>query len=237
MSAIEVKDVCKSFGEFKALDGVSFRIEKGELFGLLGPNGAGKTTLLRILTGQLEQDGGEATVLGIRSTDHVKVKENCGIVPESESPPSFLTALEFLQLVCMLRKTKDIERKTRRWLSFFRMDGQGDILCRDMSKGQRQKLMLASAFIHEPRVLLLDEPFINLDPIYQRKVRDHLESIRKEGITILMCTHILDLAEKLCGRVAIINNGRVIATGTLEQIRKGGGEGLEDVFIRLVEGD
>ncbi|MGA1866250.1 MAG: ABC transporter ATP-binding protein [Thermoplasmatota archaeon] len=237
MTAVVVKDIRKSFGEIKALDRVTFRIEKGEFFGLLGPNGAGKTTLLRILTGQLEQDEGEAIVVGTRNTDHVKVKENCGIVPESESPPSFLTALEFLQLVCRLRNTGDPEKKIHEWLSFFQMDGRGDILCKDMSKGQRQKLMLASAFIHEPEILFLDEPFINLDPIYQRKVREYLDHVRKEGVTVLMCTHILDLAERLCGRVAVINNGRIIAIGTLEQIRKGGTEGLEDIFIRLVEGD
>ncbi|MBN1389578.1 MAG: ABC transporter ATP-binding protein [Candidatus Thermoplasmatota archaeon] len=235
MAAVVVMDVFKNFGDLKALDRVSLKIREGEFFGLLGPNGAGKTTLLRILTGQLEQDSGEVKVLGVSSSERLRVRESCGIVPESESPPSFLTAREFLELVCKLRGIKDAEERIRRWFTFFMMEEGKDVLCKDLSKGQRQKLMLSSAFIHEPRLLFLDEPFINLDPIYQRKVRDHLDSVRREGVTVFMCTHIMDLAERLCERVAVINNGRITVMGTIDQIRKGKGEGLEDIFIRLVE--
>jgi ABC-2 type transport system ATP-binding protein len=237
MKALEVSTVSKSFNGEKALVNVSLAVRKGEFFGLLGPNGAGKTTLLRILTGQLREDKGSVSVLGIDNNDGTKVKEGCGIVPEAESPPSFLTTQEFLELVCKIRGMDKVTKRVDRWIGFFDMDDKRNVLCKDLSKGQRQKAMLSAAFIHEPDLLFLDEPFINLDPIYQRKVREYLNDIKKEGRTIFMCTHILDLAERLCDKVAVINRGRIIATGTLEEIRKKKGEGLEDIFIRLVEGD
>jgi ABC-2 type transport system ATP-binding protein len=237
MKALDVVSVTKDFNGVKALDRVSLEVRRGEFFGLLGPNGAGKTTLLRILTGQLEQDGGSVSVLGRDNSDPVKIKEECGIVPEAESPPSFLTSQEFLELVCRIRSVDRTKEKIDRWMDFFDLNDKRDILCKDLSKGQRQKVMLASAFIHDPGILFLDEPFINLDPIYQRKVRDYLGSIKEKKCTIFMCTHILDLAEKLCERVAVINRGRVISTGTLEDIRHHHREGLEEIFMRLVEGD
>jgi ABC-2 type transport system ATP-binding protein len=237
MKALEVSSVCKSFNGVKALDEVSIGVKRGEFFGLLGPNGAGKTTLLRILTGQLKEDKGDVVVLGMDSSDPVKLKEGCGIVPEAESPPSFLTSQEFLELICGIRKVPDVKKKVDRWFDFFKIEDKRDVLCKDLSKGQRQKIMLASAFIHEPELLFLDEPFINLDPIYQRKVREYLNDIKKEKRTIFMCTHILDLAERLCDKVAVINKGRIISTGALDEIRTSHKEGLEDIFMRLVEGD
>ncbi|MGA1820523.1 MAG: ATP-binding cassette domain-containing protein, partial [Thermoplasmatota archaeon] len=119
MAAVKAERVSKSFKGFKALDDASLEVKDGEFFGLLGPNGAGKTTFLRILTGQLEQDSGEVLVLGRTARDPVKVKESCGIVPESESPPSFLTAREFLELVCRIRGIDDIKTRVDRWLGFF----------------------------------------------------------------------------------------------------------------------
>jgi ABC-2 type transport system ATP-binding protein len=218
-----------------ALSGISITVDQGEFFGLFGPNGAGKTTLIRILTGELEVHAGSGTTAGIPWGDSIAIKHRVGIVPESETPPTFLTAQETLELVCEIRRIKDSVNKIDWWLEFFGMNEQRDILCRDLSKGQRQKLMLMAAFIHEPELLLLDEPFINLDPIYQRRVRDYLSRFVDSGGTVFMCTHILEIAEKLCTRVAILDRGRVLCEGTLNQLKAWEGEALEEIFMRLVE--
>ena len=234
MKVIETRNVSKRFAEVEALRGVSLTVHEGDFFGLFGPNGAGKTTLLRILTGQILPDSGSATTAGIPSSDTLGVKRAVGIVPEAETPPSFMTAQELLELTCRIRGLDDIGGRVERWLGFFEMGDKRDVLCKDLSKGQRQKMMLASAFIHEPRLLLLDEPFINLDPIFQRRVREYLRGLVAEGRTIFMCTHILEIAERLCTRIAVINAGSVIEEGTLDQMRAAEGENLEDVFMRLV---
>jgi ABC-2 type transport system ATP-binding protein len=233
-TVIEAKEVSKHFGEMVALKNVSINIHRGEFFGLFGPNGAGKTTLLRILTGQIAPDTGSVLTAGISSDDPINIKKVIGIVPEAETPPSFLTAQEVLELTCMIRKIENPKAMSEKWLGFFEIKDKRDVLCRDLSKGQKQKLMLASAFVHEPRLLLLDEPFINLDPIFQRKVKDYLMSLVEDGRTIFMCTHILEMAEKLCTRIAIINDGQVVEEGTLDQMRATDGENLEDIFMRLV---
>jgi ABC-2 type transport system ATP-binding protein len=218
----------------EALKDVSVKVYQGEFFGLFGPNGAGKTTLLRILTGQIAPDVGSAVTAGISSDDSISIKKAVGIVPEAETPPSFLTAQEVLELTCRIRRLGGARERGEKWLSFFEMGDKRDVLCRDLSKGQRQKLMLASAFIHEPRLLLLDEPFINLDPIFQRKVREYLMSLIEDGRTILMCTHILEIAEKLCTRIAVMNGGQIVEEGTLDQMRVTEEENLEDIFMRLI---
>jgi ABC-2 type transport system ATP-binding protein len=236
MAVIEVEKLGKRFGDFEALKEISLAIEEGEFFGLLGPNGAGKTTLVRILTGQLAPTTGRARTMGISPDEPVALKMGVGIVPEAESPPTFLTAQEFLQLICRIRRLDGMDRKVARWLDFFQLDEKKDVLCRDLSKGQRQKVMLAAAFISEPRLLILDEPFINLDPIFQKKLREYLQGVVKEGRTVFMCSHILEMVEKLCTRVIVIHQGRIVAQGTLDEIRSSKGERLEDVFMRLVEG-
>ena len=233
MPVIEVTDINKCFGETQVLKDINFTVAKGEFFGLFGPNGAGKTTLLRIITGQLAPDSGEAVTMGVSHSDPMGVKRLVGIVPEAETPPTFLTARETLELTCRIRHVDDLGRVDE-WLSFFDITDKADVLCRDLSKGQRQKVMLASAFIHEPEILLVDEPFINLDPIYQRKVREYLRDLVSEGCTVFMCTHILEIAEKLCTKIAVINEGRIVSSGSMDELRVGD-EDLEDIFLRVVE--
>ena len=237
MPVIEATGLFRKFGDFEALKGVSLSVEKGEFFGLLGPNGAGKTTLVRILTGQLEPSSGKARTMGVGPEDPIGIKRRIGIVPEAESPPTFLTAQEFLELVCRIRAVEDSGARVARWLDFFQIDEKKDVLCRDLSKGQRQKVMLAAAFIHEPELLILDEPFINLDPIFQKRLREYLQGVTAEGRTVFMCSHILEIVEKLCTRVAVINQGRIVASGKFDEIRENEGEGLEEIFMRLVEGN
>jgi ABC-2 type transport system ATP-binding protein len=234
MSVITARALSKRFGQKQALDHVSFDVEEGDLFGLFGPNGAGKTTLLRILTGQLEQDQGDATVLGIDvKKDPLEVKRKVGIVPEVESPPTYLTAYEYLYFVSRVRQIPDVEKRIDGWFDFFDLKEARDVICRDLSKGMRQKLMLASAFIHEPKLLFLDEPFINLDPIFQRKLREYLLDYVEKGGTIFMCSHILEIAERLCSRAAIISDGRIIRSDDMSELVKGGAR-LEEVFLDII---
>lgn len=236
MAVIEAKDVTKEFGVVKALDGVSIEVRKGDFFGFFGPNGAGKTTLLRILTGQLEPTEGSVEVLGIDALqDPIKVKDSVGIVPEVESPPSYLTGYEYLYFVGRIRKLNDLEDRIDKWLTFFDLASKKGVICKDLSKGMRQKLMIASAFIHDPQLVFLDEPFINLDPVYQKLVREYLQGYAGSGGTVFMCSHILEISEKLCNRIAIVDDGRVVADGSKDELVKGG-ENLEEFFLRSIGG-
>jgi len=232
---VRAKDMAKKYGEFIALHPLNVEVHAGEFFGVFGPNGAGKSTFIKLLTGQLRPSKGQIEVLGVDAVaDPQKVKANIGIVPESESPPSFLTPAEFLEFVARLRGVADMKAKVEYWLEWFGMQEKRDTMCKDLSKGQRQKVMLASAFIHEPKLLFLDEPFANLDPIYQRKCREWLLDHVKAGGTIFLCSHVLEMAERMCNRMAIINDGRVLAAGTVTGLKQTPDETLEDVFIRLV---
>ena len=232
---VMANDMAKKYGDFIALHPLNVEVHAGEFFGVFGPNGAGKSTFIKLLTGQLRPSKGQIEVLGVDAVaDPQKVKANIGIVPESESPPSFLTPKEFLEFVARLRRVEDIEAKVEHWLDWFGMDEKRDTMCKDLSKGQRQKVMLAAAFIHKPKLLFLDEPFANLDPIYQRKCRQWLLDHVKDGGTIFLCSHVLEMAERMCNIMAIINDGRVLAAGTVKGLKKNEQETLEYVFIRLV---
>lgn len=228
-------DMGKRYGEFVALHPLNVEVHSGEFFGVFGPNGAGKSTFIKLLTGQLQPSIGQIEVLGVDAKQSPqKLKANIGIVPESESPPSFLTPTEFLQFVARLRGLDDLDEKVEHWLDWFGLQEKRDTMCKDLSKGQRQKVMLASAFIHKPKLLFLDEPFANLDPIYQRKCREWLLDHVANGGTIFLCSHVLEMAERMCNRMAIINHGRVLAAGTVSGLKESEDETLEDVFIRLV---
>jgi ABC-2 type transport system ATP-binding protein len=232
--AIDASGITKRYGTIDALKGIHVAVERGEFFGLFGPNGAGKTTMLRILTGQLRPTSGTARVLDIDVVrEPLRAKAVIGIVPEVESPPSYLTAYEYLYFVGEVRKASGLEGRINHWFEFFDLDDARSNLCKDLSKGTRQKLMLAAAFLHEPAVVFLDEPFINLDPIYQRKLRDFLEGYVRDGGTVFMASHLLDIAEKLCDRVAVIQDGAIVATGSVEEIR-GLESDLEAAFLRIV---
>ena len=208
MSVIEAKEITKQYDDVTALKNVDLVIHEGEFFGLLGPNGAGKTTLLKILTGQLKMSSGEAKILGMNIEDNViDVKKKIAIVPEQESPPSFLTPREVLEMVASIRQIEnpDIEE----WITFFELEAMEGRVCRNLSRGQKQKVMLAAAFISNTELMFLDEPFINLDPIVQTKVRDWLIQYVENGGTVFLNTHLLENAQRLCDRAAIIHNGKI----------------------------
>ena len=232
---VRAADMGKRYGEFVALHPLNVEVYSGEFFGVFGPNGAGKSTFIKLLTGQLQPSIGQIEVLGVDAKQSPqKLKANIGIVPESESPPSFLTPTEFLQFVARLRGLNNLDEQVEYWLDWFGLQEKRDTMCKDLSKGQRQKVMLASAFIHKPKLLFLDEPFANLDPIYQRKCREWLLDHVANGGTIFLCSHVLEMAERMCNRMAIINHGRVLAAGTVSGLKESEDETLEDVFIRLV---
>ena len=208
MTLISCNELSKKYDDVLALDKINIDIEKGEFFGLLGPNGAGKTTLLKILTGQIKSSEGTAKILGMNIEDNViDVKKKIAIVPEQESPPSFLTPREVLEMVASIRQIEnpDIEE----WITFFELEAMEGRVCRNLSRGQKQKVMLAAAFISDTELMFLDEPFINLDPIVQTKVRDWLIQYVENGGTVFLNTHLLENAQRLCDRAAIIHNGKI----------------------------
>ncbi|MEC7686894.1 MAG: ABC transporter ATP-binding protein [Candidatus Thermoplasmatota archaeon] len=208
MTVITCTNLSKKYDEVLALNSVDIEIESGEFFGLLGPNGAGKTTFLKILTGQIKATRGEASIFGMKIDENVlDVKKKIAIVPEQESPPSFLTPREVLEMVTSIRKTED--PKIEYWIEFFELEAMEGRVCRNLSRGQKQKVMLAAAFISEVKLMFLDEPFINLDPIVQTKVRDWLAEYVKKGGTVFLNTHLLENAQRLCDRAAIIHNGEI----------------------------
>ena len=205
---IEVRDLSKRYGDVTAVSHVTLSVDQGALFGLLGPNGSGKTTMIRVLTGQTRPTGGSAKVLGIDpDREGLLVRERVGIIPEQESPPSFLTAMEYLEFVGSVRKIPDIGERADHWFEFLEFGDKKHVLCKDLSRGTRQKLMFAQAFIHEPALALIDEPLINFDPIMQDVVKEFLAGYVRSGKTIFLCTHILEVAEEVCSSFAILHRG------------------------------
>ncbi|OIR11622.1 MAG: hypothetical protein BEU03_02630 [Marine Group III euryarchaeote CG-Epi6] len=233
MSVISCSELSKQYDDVKALKNVSLNVNEGEFFGLLGPNGAGKTTLLKILTCQLKKTEGKSEVFGLDTfTEFQSIKPKIAIVPEQESPPSFLTPREVLELVINIRKidNSDIDY----WLEFFELDSMEGRVCRNLSRGQKQKVMLASAFISKTKLMFLDEPFINLDPLVQSKVREWLKEYVKSGGTVFINTHLLENAERLCDRAAIIHQGKIQSLITLKDLRKQNLT-LEELFHEIVK--
>ncbi|HVP95129.1 MAG TPA: ABC transporter ATP-binding protein [Methanoregulaceae archaeon] len=233
---IEAKDLTKQYGDIFAVDHISLSVPKGALFGLLGPNGSGKTTMIKILTGQTRVTGGSATVLGIDvMTDPVGVRSLVGIIPEQETPPSFLTAEEYLFFVGAIRKIPDIPEAASWWFRFLDFEDKREVLCKDLSRGTRQKLMLAQAFLHRPVLALIDEPLINFDPIMQKKVKEFFVSYVRDGGTIFISTHILEIAEEICTDFAILDRGKLLYTGTIGELNEKKQHLSEFFFSRIQE--
>lgn len=208
MVLIRAEQVEKSFGDVEALKGVDLEVGEGEIIGFLGPNGAGKSTMVNILTGQLQRDSGEVEVLGLDPQDEpVELKKKVGILPEREDPPSFLTGDEYLEMISDIRE-KEVERDL--WVKRLGLEGKMGSLTRNLSKGERQKLMVLQAMFHEPELVFVDEPLINLDPIVQEEVKDIFRQHRDDGNTLFLCTHVISLAEELCDRVVFLKEGEVI---------------------------
>ncbi|MFZ0006053.1 MAG: ABC transporter ATP-binding protein [Methanoregula sp.] len=232
---ISAQDLTKIYGDLTAVNHINLTVQKGALFGLLGPNGSGKSTMIKMLTGQIRPNTGRATVLGIDVQQNpIGVRERVGIIPEQETPPSFLTATEYLQFVGAIRKIPDISERATWWFDFLDFKDKKDVLCKDLSRGTRQKLMFAQAFIHAPALALIDEPLINFDPIMQHVVKDYLTNYVKAGNTIFLSTHILEVAEEICSDFAILHKGNVLHSGKVTELTAENCH-LDDFFLDLVQ--
>ncbi|PSP28110.1 ABC transporter ATP-binding protein [Halobacteriales archaeon QH_2_65_14] len=212
MPAVETISLTKRYGDVHALDGLELTVERGELYGLLGPNGSGKTTTIELLTGQRTPTAGSASVLGVDPvTEPIEVRRSVGILPEREDPPSFLSPREYLQFVGDVRGIDDVDEHVEEWSRRLEFRGVLDTLATDLSEGERQRVMLAQVFVHEPDLVFIDEPLVNLDPLMQAEVKDILATYCEKGNTLFLSTHFMEVAEDLCTRVGIIAEGELVA--------------------------
>jgi ABC-2 type transport system ATP-binding protein len=222
MNAIEAVDLTKRFGSIVAVNGVSFEVKEGEIFGLLGPNGAGKTTTIRMLTGLLKPDRGHAAIMGHDVMEEpIKAKMLIGVVPEEANPYPDLSAWDNLMLVGRLYglPNSEIKEKATSLLKLLDLYDMKERKAKNLSKGQRQKLLVAMALISDPKVLFLDEPTGGLDVMSARKMRELILELKKESITVFLTTHNIEEAGELCDRVAIIRNGRIVAEGSPDELK------------------
>jgi ABC-2 type transport system ATP-binding protein len=211
MTAVDIAGLTKQYGDVRALDGLDLQVDRGELYGLLGPNGSGKTTTIEILTGQRAPTAGTVSVLGTNPVGNpLEVRKAVGILPEREDPPSFLTPREYLQFVGDVRSIPNIDERIAEWSRKLEFRGILDTLSTDLSEGERQRVMLSQVFIHEPELVFIDEPLVNLDPLMQAEVKDLLVEYCEDGNTLFLSTHFMEVAEELCTRVGIIADGKLV---------------------------
>ena len=243
VSAVELLGVSKRYEELLAVDNVDLNIEKGEIFGLLGPNGSGKSTTLKMLLGLVKPDSGAISVLGMDvARDPVAAKRRMGYVPESAPLYEFLTGIEYLDFVGDIYGIPVSEKKNRisEYLKALQLEGREGDMISSYSEGMKQKIALISAFLHKPALLVLDEPLSGLDPRSARIIKDFLFKLKAQGVTTLMSTHVLGIAEAVCDRIGIMYQGKLLALGDMDELRlraKLPDSGLEDVFLKLTGTD
>src|SRR3954463_9401383 len=237
-SAILARGLKKYYGTKAAVDGVDLEVPRGSFFGFLGPNGAGKSTTIRMLTGLIPADAGSIEILGHKLPEgELEIKRRIGLVPDESLLFDRLTGAEFLEFVGRmygLARPVAIER-ARGLLDLFQLENDRKIIA-EYSKGMRKRVAMAASLIHHPELFLMDEPFEGVDAVGARLMKDILQDQVRRGATIFLTTHVLEVVERLCDRVAIIDRGRIVRSGTLEELRAGG-ESLEDAFVRTVGAD
>ncbi len=240
--ALEVVGLKKTF-ERPAVNDLTFRVKSGEFYALLGPNGAGKTTSLRMVAGLLQADAGSISVFGESAlTNPIAVKQMMAWVPDEPMIYDRLTPFEYLEFVAGLWGTEQAlaRKNASELLEWLQLNPHAHERCEGFSKGMRQKVALAGALVHDPRLIILDEPLTGLDAGSARLVKDVLLSRVERGCSVIMTTHILEVAERMAERIGVIARGRLIAEGTLAELRSEAGSGsstLEEIFLSLVEGD
>ncbi len=238
---IETHRLVKRYGDKVAVDDVSFEVHDGEIFGFLGPNGAGKTTTIKMIVGLLQPTSGSVRVAGYDvQTQPLQAKAINGYVPDEPNLYAQLTARELLRFVGDLYglDRQQVERRIEELLRLFDLTQAGDDPIDSYSHGMQQKTALATALVHDPKALVLDEPTVGLDPKSARLIKDILRQMADRGAAVFLSTHILEIAERMCDRIGIINQGRLIAMGTMDELRAlGRGESsLEDIFLGLTGG-
>ena len=234
---IELRNVTKKFGPFTAVNNVSLKIETGQFFGFLGPNGAGKTTTIKMMTGLYEPTAGECLIGGFDIQKQPnEAKRNFGYVPDQPYLYEKLTGREFLYFVGGLFNIKDdaITQRIAELIDLFEIGPFVDKRAEEYSQGMRQRIVLSAALLHDPKVLIIDEPIVGLDPRSARLVKDTLKRKTREGLTIFMSTHLLEIVEELCDRIAIIKDGRIIHEEVQNESKKFNGQ-LEAIFLELTK--
>jgi ABC-2 type transport system ATP-binding protein len=239
---IRIQNVTKQFGALCAVDDLSLDVPRGELFCFLGPNGAGKTTTIKMLTGLMKPTRGTIEIGGVDiQADPVSVKRQVGYIPDVPYLYDRLTPVEFMEFTGDLYDVprETVRRETDRSFEAFGMEEYRNVLIKDLSHGYRQRLIYAATFLHDPKVLFIDEPLVGLDPHTIRAIKDLLVASARRGMTIFFTTHILAVAEDIADRIGIILRGRLAALGTLDELsRRTGIHGrLEDIFLSLTEGN
>ena len=233
--AILVSDLRKSYGLKAAVDGVDLEVPRGSFFGFLGPNGAGKSTTIRMLTGFIPSDGWSIEILGLKMPgDELEIKQRIGLVPDESLLFDRLSGVELLEFVGRmygLPRPTAMERAGE-LMDLFQLQADRKIIG-EYSKGMRKRVAMAASLIHHPELFLMDEPFEGVDAVGARLMKDILTDQVQRGATIFLTTHVLEVVERLCDRVAIINQGRIVTSAALSELRAGG-ESLEDAFVRLV---
>jgi ABC-2 type transport system ATP-binding protein len=239
---ILLENLTKLYGSFRAVDNVTLHVPKGTLHGFLGPNGAGKTTTLRMIAGILRPTAGRITIGGHDlATDPIAAKAKLGFIPDRPFVYEKLTGAEFLRFVAGLygQDGQLVERRIDELLEIFELSTWKNELVESYSHGMRQKLIISSALIHRPELIVVDEPMVGLDPRAARLLKDLFREFVGRGGTVLMSTHTLEIAEALCERIAIIQGGKIVAAGSMEELKAhhaGGDIGLEDLFLKLTGG-
>jgi len=239
VAGISVVGVSKSFGTFKAVRELNLRVEPGEIMGLLGPNGAGKSTTMKLILGVVKPDSGTIRIFGKDvAREAVETKQLVGYVPETAQLYEFLSGVEYLDFVADMYGMAAAVRKREitQFLSALELAGHENQMISGYSQGMKQKIAITAALMHHPRLLILDESLNGLDPRSARIVKDVIRSLGREGYSILFSTHVLEIAEAICDRVAIMDQGKILASGTVPELRaKAGlpGSSLEEVFLKI----
>lgn len=239
---IRLNSLTKKYGKFTAVDGIHLTVPEGELFGFLGPNGAGKTTTLRMIAGILKPTAGTVEIAGddIQARP-LHAKARLGFIPDRPYVYEKLTGAEFLRFVAALygQSGPEIESRADELLELFELTPWKHELVESYSHGMRQKLIISSALVHRPQVIVVDEPMVGLDPRSAKLLKDLFRQFVDRGGTVLMSTHTLEVAETMCDRIAIIQNGRIAAQGTMDELRvqtSSAGLSLEDLFLKITGG-
>lgn len=247
MYAVETFELVKQFGDFVAVDHINLSVNRGSFFGFLGPNGAGKSTTIKMLTGLLAPTSGTLKVLDLDMSRHtMEIKRRIGVVPEDLNLFERLTGAEMLSFTGRMYglRADEIAQRSKELLEVMELQNEPTKLIIEYSHGMKKKLSLACALIHRPDILFLDEPFEGIDAIASRTLKDLLSRLTARGLTVFLTSHVLEIVERLCSDIAIISQGKLLASGSLNELRKGirvegDGEGpvsLEEYFIHVVGG-
>jgi len=238
---IELIELTKKYNDFPAVNGLNLVVEKGEIFGFIGPNGAGKTTTINMMGGVLAPTSGVVMICGINMQDHPKkAKSKIGYIPDRPYLYEKLTGVEFLKFIGDLYDVDEdtFLNKSREMLRLFSLSEWADDLIESYSHGMKQRLVMAAALLHDPEVIIIDEPMVGLDPLVINMVKSLFQHLAKEGVTIFMSTHTLKVAEDICDRIGIIHKGSLVAMGSPEDLKRdiqNKDADLEEIFIKLTK--